>query len=154
MSDISIPFDFLGRLASSTISPSITLEQEVTHHGRERTQTSRNSRFELLEDRRLLTAWNITDKFTVNGFSNAASGNPHPTTDGGEAAFGDSATQTAAQLGQATNNNYGDALSATLSLDAECHRRLHEFQPLELWRHVERRNRFQRQHALHVQRLC
>ena len=77
------------------------------------TQTSRKSRFELLEDRRLLTAWNVEAKFTNNTATNAGSGNPHPTNDGGEAAFGDSATQTAAMLGHSTNNNYGDAASAT-----------------------------------------
>ena len=80
-------------------------------------QTSRKNRFETLEDRRLLTAWNIDAKFNANGITQypyapfVSMGNA--TTDGGEAAFGDSATQTAAQLGGPNNNNYGDPTAAT-----------------------------------------
>ena len=65
------------------------------------TQTSRKSRFELLEDRRLLTTYNVDAKFIDNGQTMRGR------TDGGEAAFGDTATKTAAQLHSSTNNNYG-----------------------------------------------
>lgn len=58
------------------------------------TTTSRKSRFEMLEDRRLLTTWNVDAKFTTGA-------------DGGEAAFGDNATETAGQLHSTYNNNYG-----------------------------------------------
>ena len=64
--------------------------------GKTRTQTTRKSRFEILEDRRLLTTWNANAKFVANGSA-----------DGGEAAFGDNATGTAAQLDTTHNNNHG-----------------------------------------------
>ncbi len=58
------------------------------------TISSRKSRFEMLEDRRLLTTWNVDAKFTTGP-------------DNGEAAFGDNATETAGQLHSTYNNNYG-----------------------------------------------
>ncbi len=69
------------------------------------TQTSRKSRFEMLEDRRLLTSFNVDAKFVANG-SGA----------GGEAAFGDNATiaQFSSDPGSPTgyyNNNYGTGAS-------------------------------------------
>ncbi len=60
------------------------------------THASRNARFEVLENRRLLTTYNLDAKFVSNGSGL-----------GGEAAFGDDATQTAVQLQTYHNNNYG-----------------------------------------------
>ncbi len=65
------------------------------------TVTSRKSRFEMLEDRRLLTTYNVDAKFIANG-SGA----------GGEAAFGDNATiaQFSSDPGSVSgyyNNNFG-----------------------------------------------
>ena len=65
------------------------------------TQKSHKSRFENLEDRRLLTTWNVDAKFVANGSA-----------DGGEQAFGDNATtaQYTSDPGSPTgyyNNNTG-----------------------------------------------
>ena len=64
-------------------------------------QTYRKSQFEVLEDRRLLTTDNVDAKFVANGSA-----------DGGEAAFGDTATiaQFSSDPGSPTgyyNNNFG-----------------------------------------------
>ncbi len=75
---------------------------------RKPTQSSRKSRFEKLEDRRLLTTYNVDQKFVANGSG-----------DGGEAAFGDNATiaQFSSDPGSPTgyfNNNFGTgAVTAT-----------------------------------------